>query len=266
MNKLYEKSITRGQQTNKLPMVVWDLGYTLVRLNTKSNNPLMRKKLHFMSCIYGAEKKLSKTEQRALSLLYILGRQKANIIYLPNGTPAPAIIKSWYKGTLSLQAAHKKIKSLLKENRSTNSHEQEFIKELLFSLFDPVLLASNLVIIPSAYKLMQWCNHNNYQQALLSNLDPYTYNEFKHLPAGHKIFQFIPTQRQIISGNIKMVKPHKTIFAHTVKILKQAPEDIIFIDNAHENIESANKLNIHALWLHPGNYKKIKLDLISLSS
>lgn len=50
-----------------------------------------------------------------------------------------------------------------------------------------------------------------------------------------------------VSGDLKMVKPHKEIYLHTFEKYGIAPEKSIFIDDNHANIETANALSMNGI-------------------
>jgi putative hydrolase of the HAD superfamily len=51
----------------------------------------------------------------------------------------------------------------------------------------------------------------------------------------------------IISSSVKMIKPHKDIFMYTLDTINKKPEEILFIDDTEENIETAKSLGIQSI-------------------
>ena len=54
--------------------------------------------------------------------------------------------------------------------------------------------------------------------------------------------------KEILSFEIGMRKPDSTIYEYTVEQFQVAPEQCLFIDDNHSNIESANKLGMQTIW------------------
>ena len=50
-----------------------------------------------------------------------------------------------------------------------------------------------------------------------------------------------------VSGKLKMVKPHKEIYLHTLENYRIKPENSVFIDDNVTNIETANSLGINGI-------------------
>jgi len=64
-----------------------------------------------------------------------------------------------------------------------------------------------------------------------------------------------------VSGHLKMIKPDKEIYLHTIKKYGITPKNSIFIDDNQANIATANNLGINGiLFINPGQLRNKLLD------
>ena len=67
----------------------------------------------------------------------------------------------------------------------------------------------------------------------------------------------------ILSYKIKMIKPDRNIYQHTIKVAKAKPSEIVFVDDMERNIRGAKKLGIHGI--RYTSAKKLEKDLKRLN-
>ena len=59
-------------------------------------------------------------------------------------------------------------------------------------------------------------------------------------------------RHQFYSYEMRMLKPAREVYEHVVTTIGTRPEEILFIDDAADNIEAAAAAGITTLWLRPG--------------
>lgn len=96
-----------------------------------------------------------------------------------------------------------------------------------------------------------WFAERNYQQydfVLLSN-DVKEWS--KYLSELHGLQKYF--KESIISGEIRMRKPEKRIFAYTIKHLQCVPQECIFVDNSVQNLNAAQEAGINTVLFNRDN-------------
>ena len=140
----------------------------------------------------------------------------------------------------------KLISSFIKDNKldiSVNDFIQVFKKDVK--------------VIPGIKNLVQKLS-KNYSLATLIN-EGTEWTHYKLDKSGLKpYFKHI-----IISGEIKVKKPDRNIYQHTIKVAKAKPSEIVFVDDMKRNITGARKLGIHGI--HYTSVKMLKKDLKKLN-
>ena len=93
-------------------------------------------------------------------------------------------------------------------------------------------------------KLVAWINSNRgvYQMAILSNA---MLDLRENLTETYKISEFF--QEIFISAEMGVAKPSREIFERIMIDLDRKPQEIIFVDDNHENIQTAKSLGIHSI-------------------
>lgn len=93
---------------------------------------------------------------------------------------------------------------------------------------------------PKMFALLATLKSRGYQTALLSNIE-------------HPIKQYIESRKYqhldelIFSCELKMSKPDKEIYQHTLNVLQAAPAEAVFVDDRQENVEAAEQLGIQGI-------------------
>ena len=59
-------------------------------------------------------------------------------------------------------------------------------------------------------------------------------------------------RHQFYSYEMRMLKPAREVYEHVIATIGARPEEILFIDDAADNIEAAAAAGITTLWLRPG--------------
>ena len=59
-------------------------------------------------------------------------------------------------------------------------------------------------------------------------------------------------EKEFYSYEMHLLKPAREVYEHVVESIGTRPEEILFIDDARDNIEAAQAVGITTLWLQPG--------------
>lgn len=106
----------------------------------------------------------------------------------------------------------------------------------------------------AVYKLVKQLKEKGYKLAVLSN----TIDLHTTINRRLGIYDDFPVQ--ILSNEVKLIKPGKEIFLLTSKKLQTKPEETIFIDDNLENVEVANALGFHGIHFTSAEALKTKLE------
>ena len=96
----------------------------------------------------------------------------------------------------------------------------------------------------------------NYGVACLTNLEI----EIADICRETRLYDYF--DRAFLSTELKMQKPDLEIYHKVLESLKCKPEETVFIDDKIENVNSANKIGMHAI--HYSNLDQLKIDLLEV--
>lgn len=251
--------------------LIWDLGNTLLKADTMCfareiglsdfilyflldwKNP---KKIHEL-----AFKLLDQTDHTY---------HEAYSLATARGAKLPALICHWLSGKASPEEMAEKIASILKESNFSNAREKRLITQTLNILINPEQFTGCMKPIEKGITLLNECATKTdahgkklHTMYVLSNWDPHTFKQLLILYPG--LFAYFDPENIVISGDIKAIKPHPSIYQSFLLKYNLIPENCILIDDQIENITAAEKIGITGLFLHNENYDEIKKQLIALS-
>ncbi|MFH0988699.1 MAG: HAD family phosphatase [bacterium] len=99
----------------------------------------------------------------------------------------------------------------------------------------------------------------NYQTALLSNTNPLHYDHcLEHLPVLHQIPQ------HILSYKFHCLKPGSLIFEKAAQYLHADPSEILFIDDAAENVRGAAEIGYRFIQFQGKDALESKLRILEI--
>jgi putative hydrolase of the HAD superfamily len=91
--------------------------------------------------------------------------------------------------------------------------------------------------------------------ALLSNM------QFDMAAHARKNFAwFAHFDHQILSCEIKLIKPDAAIFRHTVERLAVRPQEALFVDDREANVEAAREVGLHAIQFKSVEQLRVELE------
>ena len=91
-----------------------------------------------------------------------------------------------------------------------------------------------------------------YDLYVLSNNNPISRGYFCEMMKANGLDPAEVFKKEFYSYEMKMLKPSAKVYAHVIKSIGLPPEEILFIDDAADNIEAAQAAGIRTLWLRPG--------------
>lgn len=91
-----------------------------------------------------------------------------------------------------------------------------------------------------------------YDLYVLSNNNPISRAYFCEMMKDNGLDPKEVFRKEFYSYEMKMLKPSAKVYAHVIKSIGLPPEEILFIDDAADNIEAAQAAGIRTLWLRPG--------------
>jgi putative hydrolase of the HAD superfamily len=98
--------------------------------------------------------------------------------------------------------------------------------------------------------------------ALLSNM------QFDMAAHARKNFAwFAHFDYQILSCEVRLIKPDVAIFRHTVERLGVRPQEALFVDDREANVEAAREVGLHAIQFHSaeqlrGELEKMRFEIL----
>lgn len=91
-----------------------------------------------------------------------------------------------------------------------------------------------------------------YPLYVLSNNNPISRAYFCEMLKKNGLDPAETFEKEFYSYELKMLKPSRQIYEKVITEVGTKPEEILFIDDAKDNIEAAGALGITTLWLRPG--------------
>ena len=87
---------------------------------------------------------------------------------------------------------------------------------------------------------------------VLSNNNPISRGYFREMMKKEGLDTEEVFTKEFYSYELKMLKPSREIYERVIEEVGRRPEEILFVDDARDNIEAAQAAGITTLWLRPG--------------
>ncbi len=107
--------------------------------------------------------------------------------------------------------AQNKIEELYDDGFFDGKNEKNIIKKMIETMFNPDKLASCMVAISDSVSLLKECAKNGNRLLILSNMDADTFERMYNSEKLKSVFQNFNADDIVVSGYVKMLKPHKNI-------------------------------------------------------
>lgn len=190
-----------------------------------------------------------------------------------NGIPLPPIMCHWQAGTISgeqiIDRTDAHIAALAEREFFISRREQNLIRRLIYTMFDPYVLAENMYPIRPGVRLLRNCAHavgpdggpRNYLIAL-SNWDPASFDIF------YDIYEkdLSHFDELVISGKTGLIKPRKQAYQDLITRYNLDPQECLVIDDQEINLEAAEELGLNTFHVHRRNYRELRNVLIEFGA
>ena len=248
-------------------VVVWDLGYSLVRPSKSVLQSLIGVTDYLM---YGIFDGRSSDELQVIvfDLLEELGgkQEGPTIVLTHTRKPMPAILVEWQTGAQSgaeiLEKALTRADEWYDTGRFCSDREYRLIQNALRIMLDDKILAKSMKPIKKAMKLMHELAEAGVEQYILSNWDASSFAKLTEHSACSEIFETIPASHITISGKCSVVKPYPAIYEQFCAQHGLNPEDCIFVDDQEENCQGARAYGMQAIHLQKKDYKAVRTAFV----
>jgi putative hydrolase of the HAD superfamily len=118
-------------------------------------------------------------------------------------------------------------------------------------------MPSALVPIPETVEIIRELKARGHALYALSNIGEIP---MQHLEESYPFLNLF--DGKVISARVKLVKPEAAIFRHLIDQFNLDPQQTVFIDDFHENIESAAHFGIHTIhFTSPAQCRKALIKL-----
>jgi len=170
----------------------------------------------------------------------------------PLGNPMPPLMCEWLKGTETCTNTLQK--SLAKVDQFPHyksKQHKDIIHRLVSWLFTPRSHAESMSVIPSAQRILRELararDHNGkpkHQLYILSNMDPESFEIMRTSKHLRSVFKYFNPHHIVVSGIVKDMKPHLSIFKTLIESYNLDPAETILFDDQAENREAAKAIGI----------------------
>ena len=91
-----------------------------------------------------------------------------------------------------------------------------------------------------------------YPLYVLSNNNPVSREYFREMMTERGLDPAEVFAKEFYSYEMHLLKPAREVYEHVVESIGVKPEEILFIDDARDNVEAAQAVGITTLWVQPG--------------
>lgn len=159
----------------------------------------------------------------------------------------PSFLKDLYTLLKTSNVAEQYLAILGDKYSLVNSHVDTYIE-----------LSNAQKLIPSTHEVLQRLKQKNHKLFLFSNIGLKTYKQL--FLKYSDIFNYFEGIHVASHENNWLQKPHQDSFHAFLKRFNIHPEQMLFIDDNHENIATAQKLGIHTIHYKSGQQLKTELN------
>jgi FMN phosphatase YigB (HAD superfamily) len=261
--------------TSHAKVIIWDIGYTLFKPDRTS----VAAHLGYWDCLCIYMKHGTDCAQMINTLFMDVLSDGAlptaeHYPKTPDGRPLPSVMTEWFKGTKSSEETYNEV---LKKWNNYPKYPGKRIKRLLLRtfqwMFDPWLFSSTLRPIQPALKVLRAAARAKDDKGnpkntfyILSNLDGESFAYLYGKNTSRTVFKHFKPQNLYISGYLKDIKPHPSLFKYMIKRAHLNPADCIFIDDQLENVKTAEICGIKGIHVKNGDYHAVTAELKKLGA
>lgn len=254
---------------NSIKVIVWDAGYTLTGVNRLNiARELGIKSICEMLWYMGGPEQIQQILFEVLE--NYAGKQKAPpaelLSYDNHKLPLPHLMSdTWFCSRISNKELMEHISKAVDRwnpSRPVSQKERKLLKKILRTALSAKILGKHTRCAPGALELVKKFHALGYKQYILSNFEKEAFDLAFANPENRVLFSYIPRENIVISGDCKMIKPHRCIYEYFLEKYHLKPEECLLIDDRPENVKAAReKCGIYAITLKNENYKKLNRTL-----
>lgn len=251
--------------------IIWDLGKTLVE-TSRFGMGCECGLGSIISCMICDHQGPSTIKNRTFDVFTsIAGKQEGNAHELTCddcGNPLPNIMCHWLAGIKSPEECQLEaltcIAQLSLDGFFKSLREEKLLTKTVLTVFDPEAFIRNTRPIKKGVALLEKCAQTEHTNMVLSNWDSVSFNILRDSQKGQSFLRFFKPENIIVSGDIGLLKPHRSIFEYLLVTHNLDAQECIFIDDQIENVEAARACGITAIHLRNGDYKQVERELQEL--
>lgn len=184
------------------------------------------------------------------------------------GVPLPTIMCHWQAGITPgpeiIKRSHAHLEALKKNGYFESELEYNLIKKTIHAMFNPKVLARNVYPVQAGFDLVELCGKARNKDGskknrnwVFSNWDNLSFDIFYKNNRG----LFKPFEEIIISGHVRLIKPHAAMYKYLLETYRLNPKDCILIDDQEVNVIGARKAGIKSILIRNNDYDQVRRDL-----
>lgn len=190
-----------------------------------------------------------------------LDLHKNKLVPLYKDKPMPRAMCDWMRGILPghelIDKIHTYIETMDTEKHFKSDREKKLVARIIHMMFDPETRCDLYEPIHKGVRLLKRCKKLGHNVYLLSNMDTELIDLLKEKHADiFNLFDGI-----IISADVQMLKPHRSIYDHLLREYELDADTCYFIDDSPENITGARHAGITAVHCDPTRYHTVFKEL-----
>lgn len=173
-------------------------------------------------------------------------------------TVLPRCITEWQQGKKTNKQAMLEIERYLYTPEAAplfkNDFERQIVNNIITTMFHASCLTAYMrPIVPNIFLVKDIKEHTPHQLYLLSNFDV---DAIASLSLSYPDF-FSLFDGVIVSGQVGYLKPYSEMYHYMLERYQLCPEESLFIDDQHENIQGAQEVGIPCvLYKNPRQLRK----------
>jgi FMN phosphatase YigB (HAD superfamily) len=148
-----------------------------------------------------------------------------------------------------------------KPKRTVSPSERKVIRTILRTALSAKILGKHTRCPRIALKLVKQCDDHGYNQYILSNFEKEAFERAYKNPENQQLFDYIPRENIMVSGDCGMIKPYKCMYEHFLRTYNLDPQECLLIDDRPENVKGAQSIGIYGITLDDQNYHKLERTL-----
>jgi FMN phosphatase YigB (HAD superfamily) len=253
---------------NSIKCIIWDAGSTLttvgrLQIAQEMGAKTIMQMLWYLGSKYNIQKTIFEVLEdyagRQIAPSYELLSYDKNQLVLPR-----LMSETWFCSRISNDELMKEIDKAVDQwnpGRPVSKKERVMLKRVLKTALSAKILGKHTRCAPEALELVRTFHLQGFRQYILSNFEKEAFEIAYANPVNKELFSYIPREHIVISGDCKMIKPHRCIYEYFLSRYDLKPEECLLIDDRWENVNMARECGMYAITLKNENYKQLNVIL-----